>query len=300
MKRSVRSFSGSRPVFTGAVSIVPGGYNLDKANQSFAADAVIPEGSLAIVDETNRTVKIIKTAKVVAIDADDAKKVSLKVSEFYEPLFVEGEKVLKAGAISGTFANAPSINKIRRTDNSFDIELSATIDGLAVNDVLVQVVSAQSAEVVAGILVSHGQADHVYIVNPGLDLAAGDKIMNYPLASGALIANGIAVTSYDKLTGKLVLASDPASAAVGDKIVKVFANNTAAVTSQAVAAEIGTATRLTVSDVEVREFETPIDVTADTLQYALFKNRVAPIPASQISGEYLAGNCHIRLTEAQC
>ena len=43
-------------MFTGAVSIVPGGYNLDKTNQSFAADAVIPEGSLAIVDEIREEV----------------------------------------------------------------------------------------------------------------------------------------------------------------------------------------------------------------------------------------------------
>lgn len=213
MKRSVRSFSGSRPVFTGAVSIVPGGYNLDKINQSFAADAVIPEGSLAIVDETNRTVQIIKTAKVVAIDADDAKKVSLKVSEFYEPLFVAGEPVYKAGfsANSVGWSNVPTISSVKRTDSSFDIVLSKAISGLVVGDTL---------EIVK-------------------------KVSDY-------------------------------------------------------AAEIGIATRLTVSDVEVRDFETPIDVTADTLQYALYKNRVAPIPASQISGEYLAGNSHIRLTEAQC
>ena len=213
MKRSVRSFSGSRPVFTGAVSIVPGGYNLDKVNQSFAADAVIPEGSLAIVDETNRTVQIIKTAKVVAIDADDAKKVSLKVSEFYEPLFVAGEPVYKAGfsANSVGWSDVPTISSVKRTDSSFDIVLSKAIAGLAVGDTL--------------------------------------------------------------------------------EIVKKVSEN---------AAEIGIATRLTVSDVEVRDFETPIDVTADTLQYALYKNRVAPIPASQISGEYLAGNSHIRLTEAQC
>lgn len=213
MKRRVRSFSGSRPVFTGAVSIVPGGYNLDKTNQSFAADAVIPEGSLAIVDETNRTVQIIKTAKVVAIDADDAKKVSLKVSEFYEPLFVAGEPVYKAGfsANSVGWSDVPTISSVKRTDSSFDIVLSKAISGLTVGDTL---------EIVK-------------------------KVSDY-------------------------------------------------------AAEIGIATRLTVSDVEVRDFETPIDVTADTLQYALYKNRVAPIPASQISGEYLAGNSHIRLTEAQC
>ena len=213
MKLSVRSFSGSRPVFTGAVSIVPGGYNLDKINQSFAADAVIPEGSLAIVDETNRTVQIIKTAKVVAIDADDSKKVSLKVSEFYEPLFVAGEPVYKAGfsANSVGWSDVPTISSVKRTDSSFDIVLSKAIAGLTVGDTL--------------------------------------------------------------------------------EIVKKVSEK---------AAEIGIATRLTVSDAEVRDFETPIDVTADTLQYALYKNRVAPIPASQISGEYLAGNSHIRLTEAQC
>ncbi len=217
MKRNIRSFSGSRPVFTGAVSIVPGGYNLDKVNQSFAENAVIPEGSLAIVDETNRTVKIIKTAEVVAIDADDAKKVSLKVSEFYEPLFVAGERVYKAGfsASSVAWNDVPTISNVKRTDSSFEVELSATITGLAVGDVL--------------------------------ELVQKDAVSS---------------TDY--------------------------------------AAEIGTANRLTVSDVEVRDYETPIDVTADTLQYALFKNRVAPIPASQINGEYLAGNPHIRLTEAQC
>lgn len=200
-------------MFTGAVSIVPGGYNLDKINQSFAADAVIPEGSLAIVDETNRTVQIIKTAKVVAIDADDSKKVSLKVSEFYEPLFVAGEPVYKAGfsANSVGWSDVPTISSVKRTDSSFDIVLSKAIAGLTVGDTL---------EIVK-------------------------KVSDY-------------------------------------------------------ASEIGIATRLTVSDVEVRDFETPIDVTADTLQYALYKNRVAPIPASQISGEYLAGNSHIRLTEAQC
>lgn len=211
MKRNVHSFTGSRPVFTGSVSIVPGGYNLDVQNQSFARGSVVPEGSLAIVDETNRTVKIVKTAEVVAIDSDNSKKISLKVAEFFEPLFVEGESVLKAGAISGAFADAPVISRVHRSEGSFVIELSGAIAGLNVGDVLIQV------------------------VNKGGN-----------------------------------------------------------------AAEIGQATRLTVSDTEVREFETPIDVTADTLQYALYENRVAPIPASQKSGEYLAGNVHIRLTQAQC
>lgn len=220
MKRSIHSFAGSRPVFTGAVSIVPGGYNLDKTNQSFAQGDVIPEGSLAIVNETNRTVQIIKTAKVVAIDADDSKKISLQVAEFFAPIFVEGETVYKAGFAvnSVAWANVPSISKVTKSEGAFNIVLSAAIAGLAVGDTL-EVVKKVST--------------------------TGESAADY-------------------------------------------------------AAELGTANRLTISDVEVREYETPIDVTADTLQYALYKNRVAPIPASQINGEYLAGNSHIRLTEAKC
>ena len=301
MKRTKYSFTGSRPVFTGAPAIVPGGFNLDKTNQSFELGAVVPAGSLAVVDEATRTVKIVKTAKVVAIDSVDAKIVTLKVDEFFEPLFVAGESVQKVGAIGGAFANAPTITKvIRKVGSSFVIHLSAAIDGLNVNDVLEQVVSKKSAPVVAGILVTHGDADHVYVVTPGLDLAAGDKVMNYPLAEGALIANAIAVTSYDKLSGKLVLASDPTSAGVGAALVKVFANSTAAVAEADVAAEIGKASRVTITDTEVSEYETAIDVCHDTMQYALFENRVAPIPASQkdAQGEFLAANPHIRLTKA--
>lgn len=300
MKRRIAQFTGSRPVFTGSPSIVTGGFNLDVQNQSFEKGSLIPEGTLAVMDESARTVKVVKTAKVAAIDADDAKKVTLAVGEFYAPMFVAGESVLVAGGVSGKFGDAPTIVKVTKTDNAFAIELSAEISGLAVGDVLEQVVSKASDEVVAGIQVSHGQSDHVYVVTPGLDLAAGDKVMNYPLASGALIANAIAVTSYDKLTGKLVLASDPTSAAVGDKIVKVFASGTAAVTTTAVAAEIGKANCVVVSDTEVGEFETSIDVCADTMQYALYERRVAPVPASQkdSTGSFLAANPHVKFTQS--
>lgn len=302
MKRKKYSFSGSRPVFTGSPAIVPGGFNLDVTNQNFAVGSTIPAGSLAITEEEPvRTVKIVKTAEVVSIDSNDAKIVNLKVSDYFEPIFVVGDSVLKAGAISGLFSAAPTITHIKRTPGGvFQITLSATISGLQVGDVLEQVVSAASAEVVAGILTSHGDSDHIYMVTPGLDLNAGDKVMNYPLAEGALIASAIAVTSYDKLTGKLVLASDPTDDDAGDALIKVFADGTKAVTSQAVAAEIGKANRVTITDTVVSEFETAIDVCEDTMQYALFENRVAPIPASQkdASGEHLAANPHVRLTKA--
>lgn len=213
MKRIKHSFTGSRPVFTGSPSLVPGGFNLDVTNQTFEVGDVIPAGSLAIADEATRTVKIIKTAKVAAIDAEDAKVVDLVVAEFFAPLFVEGESVLKADAISGTFANAPTISKVVRKQGVFRITLSKAISGLQVGDVLEQVIASDSN-----------------------------------------------------------------------------------------AAEIGKANRVTVTDTEVGEFETAIDVSADTMQYALYENRVAPIPASQkdTTGEYLNVNPHIRLTKAAC
>ena len=56
--------------------------------------------------------QIVRTAKVVEINAEDNKKVSLHVDEFFAPCFAVGNKVLKAGAVSGTFAAAPQITKI--------------------------------------------------------------------------------------------------------------------------------------------------------------------------------------------
>lgn len=302
MKRKTDSFTGSRPVFTGSPSIVPGGFNLDVVNQHFNVGDVIPVGTVARFNEQTRLVQILKTAEVIDIDSDDNKIVSLKVAEFFKPVFCVGDKVAKAGAISGAFADAISIAAINKTKSTYVITLSAAITGLAVGDTLEEVVSKASDEVVAGIMVTHGDSDHIYVVTPGLDLKAGDKVMNYPLASGALIANAIAVTSYDKVSGKLVLASDPTAAAVGDQLVKVFADATTvtkAATSQAAAAEVF-GNSVTIKDVEVDEFETAIDVCADTMQYALLERRVPKIPASQkdASGMALAGNPHVKLSQS--
>ena len=64
------------------------------------------------------------------------------------------------------------------------------------------------------------------------------------------------------------------------------------------AAEIGKANALTLADVEVSEFETGVDVTADTMQYALFERRVPVIPESQKDGNFLQANPHVKLTQS--
>lgn len=211
MKRKTASFTGQRPIYTGSPAIVPGGFNLDVANQNFPVGTIIPGGSLAIYDEEKRTVQIVKTASVVEVNADNAKEVTLLVDEFYAPIFAVGDKVAKVGAISGTFAAAVQITAISKTDNSFVITLSAAISGLKAGDALVEVVNASGN-----------------------------------------------------------------------------------------AAEIGKANALTLADIEVGEFETGVDVTADTMQYALFERRVPVIPASQkdATGKFLAVNPHVKLTQS--
>ena len=211
MKRKTASFTGQRPIYTGSPAIVPGGFNLDVANQNFPVGTIIPGGSLAIYDEEKRTVQIVKTASVVEVNADNAKEVTLLVDEFYAPIFAVGDKVAKVGAISGTYAAAVQITAISKTDNSFVITLSAAISGLKAGDALVEVVNASGN-----------------------------------------------------------------------------------------AAEIGKPNALTLADIEVGEFETGVDVTADTMQYALYERRVPVIPASQkdATGKFLAVNPHVKLTQS--
>lgn len=218
MKRKKASFTGMRPIFTGSPAIVLGGFNLDVDGQKFRVGDVIPAGTLAIYNETTRKVQVIKTAKVVEIDSEDAKKVTLCVDEFYSPCFTVGESVLKAGAISGTLAAAPTITAIDNgqcldnTGSVYIVTLSAAIDGLEVGDVLVEVVADASKN----------------------------------------------------------------------------------------AAERGKANSVLFKSYEVSEYETGVDVSADTMQYALYERRVPPIPASQkdSTGMFLSANPHVKLTQS--
>ena len=218
MKRKTASFTGMRPIFTGSPSIVQGGFNLDVEGQKFRVGDVVPAGTLAIFNETTRKVQVIKTAKVVEVDNENNKKVTLYVDEFYAPCFAVGDSVLKVGAVTGTFASAPTItaidngNFLNNTGNVYVVTLSAAITGLKAGDVLTEVVKDSS-------------------------------------------------------------------------------NN---------AAERGKANSVLFREYEVSEFETGVDVSADTMQYALYERRVPPIPSSQkdSTGMFLSANPHVKLTQS--
>lgn len=218
MKRKTASFTGMRPIFTGSPSIVQGGFNLDVEGQKFRVGDVVPAGTLAIFNETTRKVQVIKTAKVVEVDNENNKKVTLYIDEFYAPCFAVGDSVLKVGAVTGTFTSAPTItaidngNFLNNTGNVYVVTLSAAITGLKAGDVLTEVVKDSS-------------------------------------------------------------------------------NN---------AAERGKANSVLFREYEVSEFETGVDVSADTMQYALYERRVPPIPSSQkdSTGMFLSANPHVKLTQS--
>lgn len=218
MKRKTASFTGMRPIFTGSPSIVQGGFNLDVEGQKFRVGDVVPAGTLAIFNETTRKVQVIKTAKVVEVDNENNKKVTLYIDEFYAPCFAVGDSVLKVGAVTGTFTSAPTItaidndNCLNNTGNVYVVTLSAAITGLKAGDVLTEVVKDSS-------------------------------------------------------------------------------NN---------AAERGKANSVLFREYEVSEFETGVDVSADTMQYALYERRVPPIPSSQkdSTGMFLSANPHVKLTQS--
>lgn len=218
MKRKTASFTGMRPIFTGSPSIVQGGFNLDVEGQKFRVGDVVPAGTLAIFNETTRKVQVIKTAKVVEVDNENNKKVTLYIDEFYAPCFAVGDSVLKVGAVTGTFASAPTIttidngNCLNNTGNVYVVTLSAAITGLKAGDVLTEVVKDSS-------------------------------------------------------------------------------NN---------ASERGKANSVLFREYEVSEFETGVDVSADTMQYALYERRVPPIPSSQkdSTGMFLSANPHVKLTQS--
>ena len=218
MKRKTASFTGMRPIFTGSPSIVQGGFNLDVEGQKFRVGDVVPAGTLAIFNETTRKVQVIKTAKVVEVDNENNKKVTLYIDEIYAPCFAVGDSVLKVGAVTGTFASAPTItaidngNCLNNTGNVYVVTLSAAITGLKAGDVLTEVVKDSS-------------------------------------------------------------------------------NN---------AAERGKANSVLFREYEVSEFETGVDVSADTMQYALYERRVPPIPSSQkdSTGMFLSANPHVKLTQS--
>lgn len=110
-----------------------------------------------------------------------------------------------------------------------------------------------------------------------------------------LFADAPTITKIEKTDTlmKITLSAAITGLAAGDVLVQVVDNETNA-------ALIGDANSVTICDIDVREYETPVDVTADTMQYALYERRVPPIPESQkdVTGKFLKANPHVKLSQS--
>ena len=124
--------------------------------------------------------------------------------------------------------------------------------------------------------------------------SVGDKVLKLPISGN--YSDVPAIAKIEAKGETYIITLDKAAATGwrnGDVIEQVVDGSPAA-------KEIGKANCVTIYDVEVSEFETGIDVSADTMQYAMYELRVAPIPATQKneSGDYLVANPHVKLTKS--
>lgn len=126
MKRKTKSYGGTRPCSTQPPIMVVGGFTLDPAQKNLPVGAVVPWGTLASVNEATRLAKLIKSARVVAIDTD-TKKVTLEADEFSKPLFTVGDTV--QSDLSATLANSPSITAVATTEAGMEIKINCKMVG---------------------------------------------------------------------------------------------------------------------------------------------------------------------------
>lgn len=107
-------FGSQQSHFTGKPDILPGGFTFDKEHQKLSVGDIVSAGTLGICDELNRTIRIIKTARVSNI-SEDGRKVELCTYPYNDPCFKVGERVYKADCTNVDFSTVPKIEKIKET-----------------------------------------------------------------------------------------------------------------------------------------------------------------------------------------
>ena len=140
MKLQGKKFGGDCPKFTTQPVQVGGGFTLNAAQATkFAEGWLIPEGSLANVDESTREAVVVVTGRVTAIDATDSKKVTLQADGAAAPPFCVNDYIGKD--LTATLANTPKVTAVELTNDGLVVTLSKAITGLAVGDTLCEVVA---------------------------------------------------------------------------------------------------------------------------------------------------------------
>lgn len=321
MKFRKTSYGGDTPISTQQPLKVVGGFNLDTSSQSFNEKDVISAGTPCVFNEQTRKVNVLKTGKVTAINALDAKIVTLGKSKCFVPIFKIGDRVFNA--TTGTYASAPAITAISETETGYIITLDAAISGLAVNDIINAVSSVNSTtttvakEVTVSALINGNAKGVTVVVNPSdnpVILQAGDKLIKKSVLNATTAYNAatiFTVDTYNRFTGELIMTADVSAAwAADDELTQVFdggaPNNYAVPSVSTTTAMISTIepNALVIEDVTIEnasDSEIGIDVTINSGNGEFYARRIAPIPSVFLSEDkmFLAKNSNIKFTQSK-
>lgn len=128
--------------------------------------------------------------------------------------------------------------------------------------------------------------------------AVGDLVLKDGTAATA-IASVPSVQRVERTdtTCIITLSAAISGLAEGDVLVEVVSDGASDAPKSKM---IGDANCALISDVEVKPFETSVDVTADTMQYAIYERRVPPVPTGQKdqTGRFLKANPHVKFTKS--
>jgi hypothetical protein len=132
--------------------------------------------------------------------------------------------------------------------------------------------------------------------------AVGDKVL-VNVTGAFTAAPSITKIEKGKGTYAITLSAAISGLAAGDILVEVVAGETVTPSqgSPYVAAAFrGKANAVILRDYTVSEYETAVDVCADTMQYMLYERRVPSIPAAQkdSTGNFLLANPHVKLSKS--
>lgn len=109
---------------------------------------MISAGTLALINEETRALKIIKTAEVTRID-DNGKKIALKSFPYYDPCFTIGEHIYIANR-DVAFQYVPQIIDIKKKGD-YTLFLSESIANLTEGAIIQQVVELDGKASAIGI-----------------------------------------------------------------------------------------------------------------------------------------------------
>ena len=168
IKKASTSFGGALVVFEGHPQLLVGGFNFNL--NDLTPGVVLPCGTPVYCDEAARTITPLVTAKVTAVDGNDATKVTVADNGFGGTALNVGDVVAILPASLNTVMTSGNYATIEAIDG-LEITLSDAITSLAANKILVQLDSSKKVKVVPNAILPYDvmrSADAISVDGDGM------------------------------------------------------------------------------------------------------------------------------------